>query len=480
MAKKGLRILLVSPYGNTPNRFFPLSLGYLKSNTPQQHTIKILDATFDRMPANSAGFQQILRKFNPDVVGITVHSVVFEEAINICRGSKAVNPNIITVMGGAHPTTSPETVMENQDIDYVFRGESELSFPKFLDQLEGERDFSGVMGLVYRKNRALIKNDMERESDLDSIKLPDYEALQLDEHIKRGYFYGGAYGRTAPIWVTRGCPYQCQYCSAPLINGRKVRVHSVSYMVNLINYLRVRFSIEQFTIIDDNFTFYLDYAKEFCRKIIELKEKGLLDNNIRFTTPNGIRMERIDDELLHLMRQAGWHEVGIAPESGSLKTLKRMKKHINLDKVPGIVDRIKAAGLSVRGFFILGYPGETKEDIKATIALIRKCRFDGILMGRFVPIPGTPVFDELVRLGEITPDYLPRDFNIARPLQDEKKEGLYIPSSLKGGLNLFRITLTERILLSIKNPYSILLFIKYNGGIINIIKRLHFSWRVSQ
>lgn len=478
MAKKGLRILLVSPYGNTPNRFFPLSLGYLKSNAPPQHTIKILDATFDRVPAYSTRFQQILKEFNPDVVGVTVHSVVFEEALYICRVSKAVNPNIITVMGGAHPTTSPDMIMEDEAIDYVFRGESELSFPKFLKQLEGEGDFSGVKGLVYRKDGALIKNDLEREPDLDLIKPPDYQALQLGEHINRGYFYGGAYGRTAPIWVTRGCPYQCQYCSAPLINGRKVRGHSVSYMVNLINDLRDKFNIEQFTIIDDNLTFYLDYAKEFCRKMIELKEKGLLDERIRFTTPNGIRMERIDDELLHLMRQAGWHEVGIAPESGSPKTLKRMQKHIDLDKVPGIVDRIKAAGLFVRGFFILGYPGETKEDIKATIALIRKCRFDGILMGRFVPIPGTPVFDDLVRLGEIPPDYLPHDFNIARPLQDEKKEGLYIPRSLEGGLNLFRITLVERTLLAIRNPYSIILFIKYNGGIINIIKRLHFSWRV--
>ena len=128
-------------------------------------------------------------------------------------------------------------------------------------------------------------------------------------------------------------------------------------------------------------------------------------------TPNGIRLQRGDPELWRLMRKAGWKTVIVAPESGSEYTLKLMKKDLDLSIVPGVVDDMRRARLNVIGFFIVGYPGERKEDIYQTRRFLLKCRFNFVIFHNFQAIPGTPVFDTLVALHEISTDYLPGDYH---------------------------------------------------------------------
>ena len=137
--------------------------------------------------------------------------------------------------------------MKNDFIDYSFRGEADLAFAVFLDQLT-LGNFNLVDGLVYRDNDVLVKNEIKNEDDIDKIKIPDYHALKLKTYLDRGYNYGGFYGKTAPIWVTRGCPFKCSFCSAPLLNGRGIRAHSPEYLANWIEYLYHEFGIRQFSV----------------------------------------------------------------------------------------------------------------------------------------------------------------------------------------------------------------------------------------
>ena len=471
MIIKTKSILLIRPRDNMPVFWFPLALAYLKSNIQKHHKVNILDCALLDISATSPEFKDELLKFDPDIVGVSVSTLVVKEGLEVARVAKDLNENIIIVLGGSHPTLYPESMMQNKFVDFVFLGEGELSFPVFLDQIGGEKDFSAVKGLVYRKDEAIMKNAPERETILDKIRFPDYRGAGLEEYLKKGYNYGGFYGRTAPIWITRGCPYSCKYCSAPFINGKKVRAPSVKYVIKLICYLYDEFDIRQFTIVDDNFTFYCDYAKSFCREIIKLKEQFRFKENIYFATPNGIRIERVDDELLVLMKKTGWDGVTVAPESGSLKTLERMQKRINPAIVPETIEKIKAAGLKVRAFFIVGYPGETKEDLEKTIKLIRKCRLDAIVIHLFHPIPGTPVFDDLVRDGEIAPDFLPGSFCKAYlPLRfNVSEEEKYVTPGFEN-FSLFWVMLRENALLFFRNPYSLIYFIKING-IMNTLKK---------
>jgi len=175
-----------------------------------------------------------------------------------------------------------------------------------------------------------------------------------------------------------------------------VRTRPVESVIAEVRELHERFQIDGFNIIDDNFTFHTDYAKEVCRAILKLGLK-----NVSFCCPNGIRMEYLDEELVLLMKQAGWKSLFIAPESGSERTLEKMRKRINLGVVKEKLKMIKKADLKVFGFFMIGYPGETVSDIKRTIDFACRNDFDMVVFTCFQPLVGTPVYDKLLATGEI-------------------------------------------------------------------------------
>ena len=439
-----MRIALIWPYGFDTEYVIPMSLAYLKSNLDnQKHEVRIFDNSIGHVESTSEEFRNELRDFNPSLVGISCWCPTYEEALKILWVVKSINERIITIMGGAYATSYPDKIMESKAIDFLFRGEADLSFPRFVDELESDfPNFSNVPGLVYRDgNNAVIKNEMERAKDLDVIKTPDYEAIDIEKYIQSGYRLHTTNERGAPIWVTRGCPYRCAFCSAPLQNGRLVRTHSIEYMVRWIKDLYENHNIRQINIIDDNFTFHVGYAKEFCKAIINLNLKDL-----HMGTPNGIRIQRTDRELLHLMKKAGWDHLIIAPESGSRDTLKRMKKDLDPDIIPDKVKEIKEAGLRVHGFFIVGYPGETIKDIEETVKLLRKCKFNFFFFNNFQPLPGTPVYDELVENKEIKDGLLPKDYSGG--------DRVYVPKDLKN-FNFSKLLLREYMYLAMSDPKNI-------------------------
>ena len=213
-----------------------------------------------------------------------------------------------------------------------------------------------------------------------------------------------------------------------------------------IRYLYDEKRIKSFSILDDNFTFDTNYAKEFCRSVIALGLKGA-----EFCTTNGIRMQRGDRELWDLMKRAGWKIIIIAPESGSKRVLRLMRKGLEPKIVPPIVDEIKAAGLRVTANFIIGFPGETRADLAKTTALIKKANIDFANIHFFQPLPGTPIFDELVRRGEISADFLPGSY--------EKGAARYITKSLKN-FNFSRFYYKTVLYCLWRNPTYIYYFLK--------------------
>ena len=191
------------------------------------------------------------------------------------------------------------------------------------------------------------------------------------------------------------------------------------YLIRFIHSLYDERGIRSFSILDDNFTFDTTYAKDFCRSIIKLGLK-----NVEFCTTNGIRMQRGDKELWSLMKKAGWKIIIIAPESGSIRVLRLMRKGLNPSVVPKIVSQIKKSGLHVTANFIIGFPGETVRDVDKTFALIRKANIDFANIHYFQPLPGTPIYDELVLKKEIPADFIPGNY--------EKGDAPYVTSTLRG------------------------------------------------
>ena len=434
---------MIWPKGFDPTYSIPLPYGYLKSNIDEsRYQVRIFDNTISDEAAGSESFQQELREFDPQLVGVSTWSPMFMEALDCLKVAKEINPEIVTCIGGAHVTSYHERVAGTEGIDFLFRGEADLSFSVFLEQLASqEPDFSMVKGLVFRGNSGVVVNELHREDNLDLINIPDYDAIQLDYYVRNGYRWNCPPKVNAPVWVTRGCPYRCGYCAAPELNGKPVRAHSIAYMMKWIEYLYHQRGTRWINILDDNFTFHKKYAKEFCRAVINLNLRGL-----HFGTPNGIRMERGDKELWEVMKQAGWKTVMVAPETGSEKTIKRMDKDLDLGIVPRIVKEIQEAGLRVQGFLILGYPGESEEDLIATRKLVLECKFNFVFLASFQPLPGTPIYNELVSKKELPDGLLPHSYsNGTRP---------YTPVNLKD-FNFPKFILRTHLLMMVNNPTNI-------------------------
>jgi len=439
-----MKIVLVWPKGFDSIYVMPIPLGYLASNMPSNHEVKIFDCSINNISANTPEFKNLLTEFAPRVVGVSCWSSTYPEAIRVIEAAKSIDPNVVTVIGGAHATSYPNRTMDNKSVDFLFRGESELYFPIFLEELEkNTHDWGKVKGLAYRtSDGALVKNEIHIEKELDKIKIPDYDIIGLEQYIKSGYRLHTKYKRNAPIWLTRGCPYRCGFCSAPLQNGKLVRTHSIEYIVEWVKYMYYERGIKLINIIDDNFTFHVKWAKEFCKAMIDLNIKDL-----HFSTPNGIRVQRSDSELFGLMKQAGWEHLVIAPESGSPKTLNRMCKDLNLDIIVKKVQEIRDAGLKAQGFFILGYPGETIEDIKMTEQFARKSKFNMVYFNNFQPLPGTPIYNELVESQEIEDGLLPAK-------SYSSGERVYTPKELKD-FNFPLFVLKNYLYMIVRKPSSI-------------------------
>jgi anaerobic magnesium-protoporphyrin IX monomethyl ester cyclase len=212
-------------------------------------------------------------------------------------------------------------------------------------------------------------------------------------------------------------------------------------MVDWVEFLYHQRGVRWLNIIDDNFTYDKKFAKAFCLAMIDLNLPDL-----KFGTPNGIRMERGDVELWGLLKQAGWETIVLAPESGSQDTLDEMKKDLDFAIVPRIVSELKDAGLKVQAFFILGYPGETMEDIKKTSKFITDCRFNFIFMNNFQPLPGTPIYDDLVSQGQIEDGLMPINYS----------DGVrvYTPPGLKN-FNFPMFVLRKYLSIMLRDPLNI-------------------------
>ncbi len=439
-----IRVAFVWPKGFDLTMVLPLSFAFLKSNTKSESVdIKLIDCSLREISPESEAFEKEIADFDPHVVGISSWSVMFPEALAVARVVKRLNPGMVTVLGGAHASSYPTKVMENPEFDYLVCGEAEFSFPIFLEEIQNDRpDWTRVKGLAYRNEVGrLIKNQTETVNDLDTIDPPDYDFINLEKYFDSGYRWNTPSKHHAPLWVTRGCPYRCTFCMAPTLNGRPVRHHSVGYMTDMIKRLYHDKKIRWFNIVDDNFTFNQRFAAEFCNSIIDL---NLPD--IRFATPNGIRLQKGSPELWKLMKRAGWRTILIAPETGSPRVLQLMKKDLNLEIVPDVVKDMKAAGLKVQAAFIIGYPGETEQDIELTARFIDKCKFHFVFLNNFQPLPGTPIYDELVENNEISDDLLPSNYSSG--------ERAYTAPEL-AGFNFSAFVLKTFIGIAFKDPLNI-------------------------
>ncbi len=322
----------------------------------------------------------------------------------ICRRLKQDHPDLPLVCGGEHFTGLPEFSMQQAPIDVIVRGEGEEAAVEVFDRLQrGIREFPDVDGVVYREGgapggRPIRTKERMRRRDLDDIPWPAWDLFDIETYNRHDLVAGLHAGRTIPILATRGCPYQCTYCSNPGMWTTRWYARTPAKVVDEIEYYVRRYRAENFPFQDLTAILKKDWIVEFCEE--------LLRRNLRITWqfPSGTRCEVIDDEVARLLRLTGGRSLAFAPESGSERTRRLIRKQMKEESLMRAVRASVRNGLNITSFTVIGFPHDTEEDLKQTARLARRLAaagIDDIAIGFFFPIPNTKLYDELVAAGRI-------------------------------------------------------------------------------
>jgi radical SAM superfamily enzyme YgiQ (UPF0313 family) len=380
----------------------PLHYGYLAASLPRSCNVSLIDMLRDNMDEKCLLKEITSKRF--DLICLSGYSKDIVPIRNLSSKLKEHSPESIIVLGGVQSSLMPEATMEfvEPGVDFCFTGDGENSLAKFVVNTEC-RNFShdilkDIPGLVFRSNGKITKNPAEFIADLDSIPFPKWDIMPPDSYPKSPH---GAFFRQFPYaatYATRGCPFPCTFCAASKVSGKTVRYRSVENIMEEIRLLNKNYGVKEIHFEDDNFSAKRKLLVEFCEAM--LKE----DLGITWCFPNGLRLEMLDLDELRLMRRAGCYAVNVGVESGSDRILKRMRKGVTTEKMRESISKVKKAGIDIGGFFIIGFPGETKEDILQTIKYSRTLELDRIGVSYFQPYPGTKEYDDLVGSGKFSYD----------------------------------------------------------------------------
>jgi radical SAM superfamily enzyme YgiQ (UPF0313 family) len=316
----------------------------------------------------------------------------------VLEAVKSFGQDIVTIVGGAHATSAPYHTMEyfgRELLDFVFLGEGEIGFPTLLSELERRAgpDFGKVPGLGIVENGKLQINPGTEVQDLDKLGMPAWDLIMPESYPFSPHGVVCKHFPTAPVMATRGCPYKCTFCSTA---NTKLRKRSVNLILEEVKLLYHRHGIREFHMVDDNFTMDMKYAKALLTGLIKLNIAA------SWATPNGVRLDRLDKELVELMKEAGFYSIAVGIESGSDRIRSKMKKGSTTEKVRKDLQMVRdVGGIDVTGFFILGFPSETREDIEQTLRFSRELPIHRAAFHSFIPLPGTEVWSQMEASGEL-------------------------------------------------------------------------------
>ncbi len=384
-----LRILLVmSPTESAIKRIVgttgpPLGLAYLASMVREEHDVRIIDGIAEELTFEDV--MKIIKRYDPDMVGITATTSAMYDAYAVAKIAKNLNENVFVVMGGPHVTFTPElTMRECPCIDAVVRGEGEITFKELVEALDKGRPLKGILGLSYREENGKIRNEAPRPliKNVDEIPIPSYDLLPMDKYVADGTPFG-------TVMTSRGCPFNCVFCSSSLQFGKRWRGHSVERVIEELSILRYEYGRREIEFLDDTFTLNKVRAVEIAEAI---EREGL---DIHWTASS--RVNTFNEKVAKAMKAGGCHTVYFGVESGTQRILDFIGKGITPQQAIDAVKTAKKAGLRALGSFIIGFPDETREEVDTTIAFAKKVGVDFAQFTIATPYPGTRLWTYAVQ-----------------------------------------------------------------------------------
>jgi radical SAM superfamily enzyme YgiQ (UPF0313 family) len=309
-------------------------------------------------------------------------------------------PGVPILCGGEHPTAAPEHALRAAPALLACAlGEGEETIVEVARAIQLGKSLLTGPGLVVRTKAGMVRTGRRaRIRDIDAIALPRWDLTPIETYLDGGYSFGVDRGRTMPIVATRGCPYQCTFCSSPQMWTTRYATRSPTRVVDEIEAYVRRYSAQNIDFYDLTAIVRKDWIVAFCEELLRRR----LD--ITWQLPSGTRSEAIDGDVARLLYRSGCRNVSYAPESGSKRTLKAIKKKVDLDRMEASMRAAVDAGLNVKANILVGFPDETHDDLRQSLRFVARMAALGVhdvSVWTFSPYPGSELFDELVAKGEI-------------------------------------------------------------------------------
>lgn len=374
------------PHRNDPYiSLVPTGLCYLHACLQEAGYDSTL-ANFSAWPTSKV--KQELLTFKPDFIGISQWTHNRHSSLELARMCRNLLPDSTIVMGGGHATFCYEDILiEGSPVDIVVLGEAESTLLELVARLSSGEEWRSISGLAFRRNGTItVTTPRKSLDDLDRLPLP---ARYLDRSVGLDLDLQSEF-----IVTTRGCPSTCYFCSSPDFWGRKVRFRSPGAIVEEIQYIRQKYGQIYFSIRDDTFTADRRRVLEFC-SLLQKQEVNILWNCQS-------RVTAIDEELVIEMKRAGCECIQLGVESGSPRILQQLGKNIVPAQIEHASALIRGIGINLSIYLISDIPGETDNDIRQTIELVRHIHPDDGYVSPLAYYPGTQLYKDALDSGNTT------------------------------------------------------------------------------
>ncbi len=362
--------------------YLPVGLAYLAAILENsQHEITVIDCPASNI--NHDKLKKHIASFEPDIVGITAMTPTIQSTLLSASAAKEACPNTKVIVGGPHATFMDEEILTQEpSVDVVVRGEGERTLLELAQSTFDPSNLQEINGITFRNRGQTIQTSSRNFiQDLDQLPYPAYKHFPLDNYR----FFGKLF---LPIMSSRGCPFQCSFCTSSRLFGKQFRARSPRNIVDELEMLRDVYKANAFTFYDDTLTLEKNRIFEIC----ELIKKRKIDIPWDCQT----RVDQVSKEVLKKMRETNCQQIFFGVESGCQEILNAISKKTSVEQNEKAIKLAKEAGLFVAISVMIGYPGETRETLKKTLDFVRKAKPDDVYLCVATPYPGT----ELRRLVE--------------------------------------------------------------------------------
>jgi anaerobic magnesium-protoporphyrin IX monomethyl ester cyclase len=423
-------LLAIPPYTHTKGEHqfivFPLGIAYIASVLEKAgHEVSVIDSLVeDPLPKKDEDGNLLvgltwkklmdkIKSINPDILGVSCgFTSQFKNTEKLCKLVREFNPKIKIFGGGAHASALTDKIIETGLIDYAIFGEGEETVVELVNAIEKNLPLEKIKGIGFLKNSKAVKNEKRPFiQHLDTLPFPARHLFPMEKYFRYGknkaHNFITKHSRYTTIVASRGCPYTCSFCSIHTVWERSWRPRSPENILDEIELLVRNYNVKEIQFEDDNLTL----IKERAMKLFQ----GILDRklNINWTTPNGILVNSLDEDLIKVMKRSGCYRVNLGIESGNQQIVdKIVKKPLSLNHCRKIIKVFNKYKIPVTGFFVIGMPGETIRNIKETIEFIKQNDFDDILVSIASPYPGTELWDIAMEKGYMDHDPNSASFEI--------------------------------------------------------------------